>query len=267
MSVSIYIHGADIKYVFVDLPSIIFHQKKSGLFSLLPPPIHSAKKEINRPLIPHTLTKKPQTTAQASSQAKFHKSIQKPSISVSSGDTSKYIAPKKIALNVAMYGSDSDDEDDDVSALNFFSLDASSKPAASNRESTKHVQSEEVSSSEASTVPSASGDAQMAATKSNGKIVSAEGANSDDEESKTPVKIGPEPGAVNDAPLDFGHVNNSRLWSSSSSFSQSYLGAVGLAEPVASNQNSLQGGYMTSASAQYNMVDSEVKEIQFFLCH
>ncbi|RUS81539.1 hypothetical protein EGW08_010709 [Elysia chlorotica] len=230
---------------------------KSGLFSLLPPPIHSAKKEINRPLIPHTLSKKPAITAQVPSQTKSQKTIQKPSTSTISGDTSKPASTKKVALNVAMYGSDSDD-DEEVSASNFFSLHSSSKPAVSNRETAKNVQSKEISSSEASAVPSASGDAQLTAvaTNSSGQVA----ANSDSvEDSETAMTVGPELGEVNDAPLDFGHVNNARLWSSSSSstFSQNYLGAVGLARPVASPPNSLQGGYMASTSAQYNMVDAE----------
>ncbi|GFR59306.1 proline-rich protein PRCC-like, partial [Elysia marginata] len=236
---------------------------KSGLFSLLPPPIHSAKKEINRPLIPHTLSKKPQITPQASSQAKRHIPIEKPTVSTPSSSSTKSVTTKKVALNIAMYGSDSDD-DDDVSASNFFSLDSSSKSKSLENVTMKHIQSEEVSSSETSTKLSPSGDAQieLGGNNSSKKAVPRdEDKNEVGDDSEIVATVGPEPGALNDAPLDFGCTSNSKLWSSSSSsFSQGYLGAVGLAGPVASPQNSLQGYNMASASTLYNMVDSEVVE-------
>lgn len=243
---------------------------KSGLFSLLPPPIHSAKKEINRPLIPHTLSKKPQNIAQTSSQAKPHIPIQKPSVATSSGDSLKAISTKRVALNIAMYGSDSEDDDgDNVSSSNFFSLDSVSNSGSSKSDSDKSLQIKEISSSEASFDSLSSSDVQIKAVNSIEQHAHNETNDKETvKESESIMTRGPEPGAVNNAPLDFGHAN-SKLWSSSpspSTFSEGYLEAVGLAGPVTTLQSSLQGqGYNVAAtSAQYNLADTVVFENSSF---
>ena len=261
MSYSYYETKPEKRTIFLNLffPTILFFklQTKSGLFSLLPPPIHSAKKEINRPLIPHTLTKKSPTTIQESSQAKPPKPTQKPNIPVTSIHSSKSVSKQKVALNVAMYGSDSDEEDE-IHVSNFFSLD-SSKSAKG--ETLKSVQSEEVSSSGTAQKSSLSEGAHTKANKIGNKMDSSqEEKNGKSGESEAVESLGPELGTVNDAPLDFSCVKNSRLWSSSSSsssYAEGYLGAVGLAGPIAPSQ-SYNHGYVASASAQYNMVNAEV---------
>lgn len=74
-------------------------QGKSGLFALLPPPVHAAIKETNRTLIPHTLTKKPAPVKAKASSSK------------------EVVGPPKPAL----HDSDSEGEDQPSS---FFSLDS-----------------------------------------------------------------------------------------------------------------------------------------------
>ncbi|CAH1797270.1 unnamed protein product [Owenia fusiformis] len=102
--------------------------KKTGLFALLPDPKHSAfKKETKRPLIPHTLTKKPTETAASKAEAMAKKKAamlqhakSKPSVDI----------PTPIVANV-----DSDNEEDNDNSGNFFSL--GDKPdSATNTEST-----------------------------------------------------------------------------------------------------------------------------------
>ena len=95
---------------------------------MLPAPMHSAKKEINRPLIPHTLTKKPAAKKIASPF-----SAQSSSSASSSGSGSSHVASssdmsiKRMSQFNALTGYDSDsDEDEGAKAgdnpVSFFSL-------------------------------------------------------------------------------------------------------------------------------------------------
>ncbi|GFN80572.1 papillary renal cell carcinoma (translocation-associated) [Plakobranchus ocellatus] len=223
---------------------------KSGLFSLLPPPIHSAKKEINRPLIPYTLSKKAQDTTMKPTQGKSYNPNLKPNASISSRNSSNAVNTQKVALNVAMYGSDSEDEKD-IATSNFFSLDSSKTSVQSD---SKSIQSETVSNSEASSKLSSSAivDSFIASEEKNSNL----NMTKEKEDYNLTLHTKPELGAVNDAPLDFGCVNSSRLWSSPSSYStysQNSLAAVGLAGPVSPSQSSSPGSLLGSANAQYNI--------------
>lgn len=87
----------------------------SGLASILPPPVHAAKKEANRILLPYSLTKKPDAKPPPPSSTK--------SVTNKAGKDSNSMASR-----LADYGSDSDDDNDDNSeSANFFSLDSDAK--------------------------------------------------------------------------------------------------------------------------------------------
>lgn len=91
-------------------------QGKSGLTSLLPAPVHAAKKEMGRILLPHSLTKK--------SQPSVATNTTKNSTTVSSNK-------KTITSLAADYSSDSEDEAGEP--VSFFSLDSSAGRNANSR--------------------------------------------------------------------------------------------------------------------------------------
>lgn len=89
-------------------------QGKSGLTSILPAPVHAAKKEAGRILLPYSLTKKTQSAV--SNAAAPKKS------NTSSQDTH---SSQQLSAGLTGYGSDSDDEDEARQPVSFFSLDKS----------------------------------------------------------------------------------------------------------------------------------------------
>ncbi|XP_041372052.1 proline-rich protein PRCC-like isoform X2 [Gigantopelta aegis] len=162
---------------------------KSGLFSLLPEPVHAAKKESNRILIPHTLSKKPQqkpdTVLPPVPQAKPEVKEVITDAPVTAAATST--APHKYTTQfqaITGYYSDSDDEEDEEegSSGNFFSLASKSVrsgPVASDRLPSLASASEEscvVSGTDNSTKDSV----QEAVTESN--VVPLQGNTIDDDE-------------------------------------------------------------------------------------
>ena len=80
-------------------------QGKSGLTALLPAPMHAAKKEANRILLPYSLGRKPKPAA----------SVQK--------TAAKHTSQTGVATKLTQYDSDSDDDDMADTGGNFFSLD------------------------------------------------------------------------------------------------------------------------------------------------
>ncbi|KAK6179335.1 hypothetical protein SNE40_011722 [Patella caerulea] len=84
----------------------------SGLTSILPPPVHAAKKENNRILLPYSLAKKTQPKP-ATNVAKTTKSK----------NAEEMITKRKMSAFQAMTGYESDSDDEDSSSGNFFSLD------------------------------------------------------------------------------------------------------------------------------------------------
>ncbi|KAH3833282.1 hypothetical protein DPMN_106588 [Dreissena polymorpha] len=94
---------------------------KSGLTSLLPAPVHGAKKETNRLLLPYTLTKKSQPSTPKPLQSK----------SQSTGTVGK---ASNVTTSLASYGSDSDEdeEEDSQQSINFFSIDSGTKHTGTN---------------------------------------------------------------------------------------------------------------------------------------
>lgn len=223
---------------------------RSSLFSLLPAPMHSAKKEINRPLIPHSLSKKPvQMKAAASNIAS--KSSNQTSQSHTSSEAP--MSPKRLTTFNALTGYESDSDDEagyKDSATNFFSLDVTSEvnPTQTSSKAHERLQSEEVSSSEVEMNPAKRG--------VNDEDVDN---NAVTDESPTEPAEEPEPGAVNDAPLDFRSVNRLSSWTGSS---YSFLSPVGPSGPI--HQQPSFSTYSTSFSvpsnSQYNLVNSEVRE-------
>ncbi|KAL3043719.1 hypothetical protein OYC64_003559 [Pagothenia borchgrevinki] len=95
----------------------------SGLSSLLPQPKHMTRKAMDRPLIPHTLTKrqppkgpKPGTPAQGL-------------LGSSASPSAIKAAAKSAALQMArQIATDDQDNDEDISPQNYFSLAESSQP-------------------------------------------------------------------------------------------------------------------------------------------
>lgn len=91
---------------------------KSGLTSLLPPPVHAAKKEANRILLPYSLGKKPKPNAKPTFSDK------PPSPSYNQKKYSMY-------HGLTGYDSDSDENEDESNKsekpVNFFSLDSLEK--------------------------------------------------------------------------------------------------------------------------------------------
>ncbi|XP_045156321.1 proline-rich protein PRCC-like [Mercenaria mercenaria] len=92
-----------------------FGTGKSGLTSILPAPVHAAKKETGRILLPYSLTKKTQSVASGA-----------PAPKKSSNITSQVSdKSRKLSASLADYGSDSEDEDDTGEPVSFFSFDSS----------------------------------------------------------------------------------------------------------------------------------------------
>ncbi|CAG5134751.1 unnamed protein product [Candidula unifasciata] len=239
---------------------------KSGLFSLLPAPVHTSKKETNRPLIPYTLTKKPSSSTSStisstggkqstSTQLKSSTSTKVKSNTEAASTTE--IFSKRMSTFNALTGYDSDSEDDDDaqgSTTNFFSLSSTSEVIAGSTQSDiakKRLQSEEVSSSKSditlTVVNQSKQEEDVASSEKKEKV-----------ENVVEEKVsGPEPGAVNDAPLDFRSVNRLSAWSGSS---YGFLGPVGLSGPVQEHKSyslSVSSSSLPSSS-DYNMANSEV---------
>ncbi|BFY97508.1 hypothetical protein BsWGS_00548 [Bradybaena similaris] len=231
---------------------------KSGLFSLLPAPVHSSKKEVNRPLIPYTLTKKPSsatTTTTISSTGDKKSTSTKLNSTSEAASTSDTFSKRMSTFNALTgYDSDSDEEDAQGSTTNFFSLSSPSEATAGSNSSeitTKRLQSEEVSSSKSDIVLGV--DSQKMQEEN---VASSE--NKEEEESVAEVKVSsPEPGAENDAPLDFRSVNRLSAWSASS---YGFLGPVGLSGPVQEQKpfSSYVSSSSLPSSSDYNMASSEV---------
>lgn len=106
----------------------MFQGKGSDLFSILPRPSHGAKKELNRPLIPHTLTKRTSQSDATQKRSSKHPSAMQSTVSSSllmtSTALSETVPSRKhqSAFNALTgYESDSDDESDSGS---FFRLDS-----------------------------------------------------------------------------------------------------------------------------------------------
>ncbi|KAL3865954.1 hypothetical protein ACJMK2_043298 [Sinanodonta woodiana] len=96
---------------------------KCGLTDLLPMPVHAAKKEANRVLLPYSLTKKQQPQKENTPKMA---SVSASNSSSSSAAKSTMSAPMK-ALVTATYNSDSDEDGENgknVGSTNFFSLDS-----------------------------------------------------------------------------------------------------------------------------------------------
>ena len=110
-------------------------QVKSGLFSLLPAPKHAPIKETNRPLIPHTLTRKPASSASQKKVAVPLKKAKAPGQLPSQSRLSE------------VQDEDSDEDEDTTSSTNFFSL---------GQESTQKAASAYAVTSSLATGPSAS---------------------------------------------------------------------------------------------------------------
>ncbi|XP_046338309.2 proline-rich protein PRCC-like [Haliotis rufescens] len=89
---------------------------KVGLFALLPAPVHVAKKESNRILIPHTLTKRPQKPSPKPPPAKPKPKVEQEADE--SGFSKRYTAFSGLT------GYDSDSDDETTVKSNFFSLDS-----------------------------------------------------------------------------------------------------------------------------------------------
>ncbi|CAG2249242.1 PRCC [Mytilus edulis] len=101
---------------------------KTGLTASLPPPIHSSRKESGRTLLPYVFTKKKQTDSKpvknSTTNSEKSTTVTKP------GPTS--VTTK--TLNIATYGSESDDSGNEDDSSNFFSLgsvEQTVKPAES----------------------------------------------------------------------------------------------------------------------------------------
>ncbi|XP_063433572.1 proline-rich protein PRCC-like [Mytilus trossulus] len=99
---------------------------KTGLTASLPPPIHSSRKESGRTLLPYVFTKKKQTDSKPVKNSTNN--------SVKSSTVSKPDTTSSKTLNIATYGSESDDSGNEDDSSNFFSLgsvEQTVKPAES----------------------------------------------------------------------------------------------------------------------------------------
>ncbi|KAM9494729.1 proline-rich protein PRCC [Clarias gariepinus] len=99
-----------------------------GLSSLLPQPKHLSVKEMHRPLVPHTLTKRPTPAA----QAKGTKSASQGMSGASPSPSAIKAAAKSASLQFArQIAADEDGSDDELAPENYFSLsESSSEPTA-----------------------------------------------------------------------------------------------------------------------------------------
>ncbi|XP_029104351.1 proline-rich protein PRCC isoform X2 [Scleropages formosus] len=95
-----------------------------GLSSLLPQPRNLVVKETQRPLLPHTLTKRPQESRALSSPAGTS-----PTAAVSASPSAIKAAAKSAALQLArQIAQEEDGSDEEVTPENYFSLPDSSQP-------------------------------------------------------------------------------------------------------------------------------------------
>jgi len=229
-----------------------------GLFSLLPAPMHSAKKEINRPLIPHTLTKK--TAAKKIANPFSTQSLSSASSS-SHVASSSDISLKRMSQFNALTGYESDSDDDEGAKtgdnpVSFFSLGQSDSnqndtiDTTNSTPSVSRLQSEEVSSSKIDATKLSSYP-ELPDANQQGHTSSPGGSRTEELEESHPEPL-PEPGALNDTPLQFGGQSRLRAWATSSvaTSSQSFLTPVGLAGPVASSYHSQ---YEMPSNSEYNM--------------
>ncbi|XP_071482457.1 proline-rich protein PRCC-like [Diadema antillarum] len=95
--------------------------KGVGLFSLLPKPKTASRKEANRILIPHTLTKKPPPPA-STSVASAPPRLKPPQVRTSIGSTSQELRGTEANPLVSGYNSDEEDDDNEGQGMNFFSM-------------------------------------------------------------------------------------------------------------------------------------------------
>ena len=108
----------------------MLQQTQCGLFTLLPPPVHCAKKQFNRPLVPHSLTKLPKLNTPASDVGKKDTSLacDVHKATVTKDHVSDLSVKHKSAFNALTgHESDSDDETEmkTVGDVDFFSLESS----------------------------------------------------------------------------------------------------------------------------------------------
>ncbi|ESP00678.1 hypothetical protein LOTGIDRAFT_157968 [Lottia gigantea] len=102
--------------------------QKSGLTSLLPPPVHAVKKESNRILVPHTLKRKPPPKPNVD---KTKTASKKPN------EEAKSL--KKLTAFQAMTGYESDSDEENSNSGNFFSLDVDTENNAEHLELSKDL--------------------------------------------------------------------------------------------------------------------------------
>ncbi|KAH9515253.1 hypothetical protein Btru_014009 [Bulinus truncatus] len=218
--------------------------KKTGLFALLPAPMHSAKKEVNRPLIPHSVAKKPVTKPIVEDSNLLSSS----SDGLLSKKSTTEISSKHMTTFNALTGFESDSEDEEYShsSTNFFSLSSSSdtpERVSSAIKAQGVLQIEEVSSSETETSASVK------------DITSSDSADPCTEEPATSVNMDPEPGSLNDAPLVFNSINQLRSWPGTS---YGFLPPVGPSGPVTSAAyTSFDSSFPVPSNSQYNLADAE----------
>ena len=230
-----------------------FFQKGSGLFSLLPAPVHSAKKEVNRALLPHTLKKTPVSSSTAKpktslSGSKFasHGDLTNKVASSSDNDMNS----KRMSQFNALTGYDSDSDDEQIAenSTNFFSIDSTKNniepfspvTSSSNAAATvPSVQSGEVSSSKSTHSNTSSDDDNITKNVTENVI-----------ESDTLVEQ-VEPGMINDSPLDFASSGSRNMWSSTSSTFQ-------YNQTNAMNYQYDQSSNMMPSNNVYNLINTEV---------
>ena len=106
-------------------------QGKSGLTSILPAPVHAAKKETGRILLPYSLTKKTQSATSGAPASK--------KTSQTANESTSLDKSQKLSASLASYGSDSDDDDDSGEPVSFFSLGTSSNKTDSIVKSKTHT--------------------------------------------------------------------------------------------------------------------------------
>lgn len=96
----------------------------SGLSSILPKPKNLMMKETDRPLIPHTLTKRQETKG-----PKLPGAPAKGLIGSSASPSAIKAAAKSAAMQVArQIATDDQDDEEDISPQNYFSLEESPQP-------------------------------------------------------------------------------------------------------------------------------------------
>lgn len=99
----------------------------AGLSSLLPQPKHLSVKETQRPLVPHTLTKRPAPAAQSKGTKAASQGVSGASPSPSAIKAAAKSASLQFARQVA---ADEEGSDDELAPENYFSLSESSTAPA-----------------------------------------------------------------------------------------------------------------------------------------